>query len=52
MSALGLTITGVAAAVEQAETNPVLNISIFLAFVAVTLVIVIRAGRNNRTAAD
>jgi len=57
MSALGMTVGTVAAAVEQAaveqaETNPVLNISIFLAFVAVTLVIVIRAGRNNRTAAD
>ena len=32
--------------------NPVLNISIFLAFVAVTMVIVIRASRNNRSAAD
>lgn len=34
------------------EINPVLNISIFLAFVAVTLFIVIRASRNNKTAAD
>lgn len=34
------------------DQNPVLNISIFLAFVAVTMVIVIRASRNNRTAAD
>ncbi|WP_435746447.1 solute symporter family protein [Microbacterium sp. PMB16] len=34
------------------ESNPVLNISIFLAFVAVTLFIVIRASRNNKTAAD
>ncbi len=32
--------------------NPVINISIFLAFVVVTLVIVLRASRNNRTAAD
>ncbi|MGJ0204921.1 cation acetate symporter [Leucobacter sp. gxy201] len=32
--------------------NPVLNISIFLAFVAVTMVIVIRASRNNKSAAD
>ncbi len=32
--------------------NPVVNISIFAAFVAVTLVIVIRASRNNATAAD
>ncbi|MGO1451056.1 MAG: solute symporter family protein [Brevibacterium yomogidense] len=34
------------------ENNPVLNISIFLAFVAVTLVIVFRASRNNKSAAD
>ncbi|MBP1324967.1 cation/acetate symporter [Leucobacter exalbidus] len=34
------------------KQNPVLNISIFLAFVAVTLVIVIRASRNNKSAAD
>ena len=32
--------------------NPILNISIFLAFVAVTMVIVIRASRNNKSAAD
>lgn len=36
----------------QADQDPVLNISIFLAFVAVTMVIVIRASRNNKTAAD
>lgn len=36
----------------QAQNNPVLNISIFGAFVAVTLFIVIRASRNNKTAAD
>ncbi len=41
-----------AQAVETTENNPVLNISIFLAFVAVTLIVVIRAGRNNKTAAD
>ncbi len=35
-----------------AQQNPVLNISIFLAFVAVTMVIVIRASRNNKSAAD
>ena len=39
-------------AVATAENNPVLNISIFLAFVVVTMIIVIRASRNNRTAAD
>src|SRR5690606_25077827 len=32
--------------------NPILNIAIFAAFVAVTLFIVIRASRNNKTAAD
>ena len=34
------------------QQNPVLNIGIFLAFVAVTMVIVIRASRNNKSAAD
>ncbi|GAA5032342.1 cation acetate symporter [Microbacterium fluvii] len=42
----------VKAAVDTVENNPVLNISIFGAFVAVTLFIVIRASRNNKTAAD
>ena len=32
--------------------EPLLNISIFAAFVAVTLIIVLRASRNNKTAAD
>ena len=32
--------------------SPTLNITIFLIFVAVTLAVVIRASRNNRTAAD
>jgi len=39
-------------AVTEVEQNPVLNISIFLAFVAVTMVIVIRASRTNRSTAD
>jgi cation/acetate symporter len=39
-------------AAPAAENNPVLNIAIFAAFVAVTLFIVIRASRNNKTAAD
>jgi cation/acetate symporter len=34
------------------DNNPLLNIGIFLAFVIVTLVIVFRASRNNKTAAD
>ncbi|MBI5160881.1 MAG: cation acetate symporter [Micrococcales bacterium] len=41
-----------AATPTPVENNPVLNIAIFLAFVVVTLVIVFRASRNNRTAAD
>lgn len=32
--------------------NPILNIAIFGAFVAITIVIVVRASRNNKTAAD
>ncbi|MGI6877802.1 solute symporter family protein [Microbacterium sp. gxy059] len=40
------------AAVDEIENNPVLNMSIFAAFVGVTMFIVIRASRNNATAAD
>ncbi|GAB3634009.1 cation acetate symporter [Microbacterium shaanxiense] len=40
------------AATATADNNPILNIAIFAAFVAVTLFIVIRASRNNKTAAD
>ena len=32
--------------------NPVANIAIFAAFVAITMFVVIRASRNNSTAAD
>jgi len=42
----------VSAAIETIETNPVMNMSIFAAFVAVTMFIVIRASRNNKSAAD
>ncbi|TFB94295.1 cation acetate symporter [Cryobacterium sp. HLT2-28] len=41
-----------AAAAATSPGNPVLNISIFGAFVAITLIIVLRASRNNKTAAD
>ncbi len=41
-----------AAAPTSGANDPVLNIAIFGAFVAVTLFIVIRASRNNKTAAD
>ncbi|MEZ3159441.1 sodium/solute symporter [Microbacterium sp. BWT-B31] len=44
--------SAVDAAVQTIENNPILNISIFAAFVAVTLFIVIRASRNSKTAAD
>ncbi|PTW90713.1 cation/acetate symporter [Microbacteriaceae bacterium MWH-Ta3] len=37
---------------EAPKLDPVLNISVFLLFVVATLVIVIRASRNNKTAAD
>jgi cation/acetate symporter len=42
------------AAAEPATTvgEPALNIAIFAAFVVITLVIVLRASRNNKTAAD
>ena len=41
-----------AAAASTNVGNPVVNISIFAAFVVVTLVIVIRASRNNTSAAE
>ena len=44
--------SAIVAAVATVETNPVLNMSIFAAFVAVTMFIVIRASRNNKSAAD
>ena len=49
MSAL---IIAADAAAPTIQLDPVLNISIFLVFVIATLVIVIRASRNNKTAAD
>ncbi|HEV8557407.1 MAG TPA: cation acetate symporter, partial [Actinophytocola sp.] len=36
----------------KAEANPALNITIFAIFVAITLVIVFRASRTNKTAVD
>ncbi|MEV8253405.1 cation acetate symporter [Rhodoglobus sp. NPDC076762] len=36
----------------ESQSNPILNISIFIAFVGITLFIVIRASRNNASAAD
>ena len=42
----------ISAAATETIGEPIVNIGIFLLFVAVTLVIVFRASRNNRTAAD
>ena len=44
----------IAAAVAETTSvgEPLLNIGIFAAFVAITLVVVLRASRNNKTAAD
>ncbi|MFC4374406.1 cation acetate symporter [Nocardia halotolerans] len=39
-------------AADAAVGNPIANIAIFALFVAVTMVVVIRASRNNTTAAD
>lgn len=44
--------TVLADTVTAVENNPVLNISIFVVFVGITLFIVIRASRNSRSAAD
>ncbi|RAA69239.1 cation acetate symporter, partial [Burkholderia multivorans] len=41
-----------AQATTEVENNPLLNITIFAAFVAVPLFIVLRASRNNKTASD
>ncbi len=40
------------AATAEVENNPILNIAIFAAFVAVTMFIVLRASRNNKSASD
>jgi cation/acetate symporter len=42
----------VLAQAAKAEANPALNITIFAIFVAITLVIVFRASRTNKTAVD
>src|SRR5699024_10846776 len=44
--------SSISAAVVEIESNPILNMSIFAVFVAVTMFIVIRASRNNRSADD
>ena len=51
-----ITAGGIHVPLQTAEVttvgSPVLNIAIFGLFVAITLVIVLRASRNNKTAAD
>lgn len=42
----------VAQGATEVENNPVLNITIFAAFVAVTMFIVLRASKNNKSASD
>jgi cation/acetate symporter len=51
VSAFGAVLP-VAAPATSNVGDPLLNIGIFAAFVAVTLVVVLRASRNNKTAAD
>ena len=45
-------ILSIATVTAANENNPLLNMSIFLAFVAVTMFVVIRASKNNKSAAD
>jgi cation/acetate symporter len=49
-----MTGPGIAAATAESTNvgDPLINIGIFGAFVAVTLIVVLRASRNNKTAAD
>ena len=49
---LGAIHAAIESSVTTVENNPLLNMSIFGAFVAITLFIDIRASRNNKTAAD
>jgi cation/acetate symporter len=50
--AAGTADQGSVLAASEDIGNPVVNIGIFLAFVAVTLVVVLRASRTNKTAED
>ncbi|WP_334121669.1 solute symporter family protein [Glutamicibacter sp.] len=47
-----LSILAQGAAESTQVGNPLVNIGIFIAFVGITLVIVLRASKNNKTAAD
>jgi cation/acetate symporter len=52
VSAVATTFVPLTPAPGEAVGSPLLNIAIFLAFVAVTLVVVFRASKNTKTAAD
>ncbi len=47
-----LTLLAQGAVASTKVGNPLVNIGIFIAFVGITLVIVLRASKNNKTAAD
>jgi cation/acetate symporter len=47
-----LNIAADAVTTSAADNNPILNISIFGAFVLVTMIIVVRASKTNKSAAD
>ncbi len=47
-----MSVRAAAAAATEQIGSPTLNIAIFAGFVVVTLVVVLRASRNNKTAAD
>ena len=52
MNALTNIFAAADAGTTAAKNNPVLNMSIFLVFVLITMIIVIRASRQSKTAAD
>ena len=52
MNALTSIFVAADAGTTAAKNNPVLNMSIFLVFVLITMIIVIRASRQSKTAAD
>ncbi len=52
MNALTSIFLAADAGTTAAKNNPILNMSIFLVFVLITMIIVIRANRQSKTAAD
>ena len=47
-----MTTTTLAQADVMADINPVLNIVVFLAFIVVTMAVVLRAGKSTKEASD